>query len=94
MQCEPTSGTHLVGSSASLPSGESTYTSDVVIGGSKKKRPKAVFISSSLSKLFKAGYSHVVLKATGTKDTISVSAIAVSPHSAPFHLKICVLYGA
>lgn len=94
MQCEPASGTHLVGSPSGLPSGESTYKSDVFIGGLKKKRPKAAFISSSLSKLFKAGYSHVVLKATEAKDTISVSAIAVSPHSAPFHLKICVLYGA
>ena len=94
MRCEPALGTHLVGGPTDLPSGQSTYQSDVVIGGLKKKRPKAAFISSSLSKLFKAGYSHVALKATGAKDTILVSAIAISPYSAPFHLKICVLYGA
>jgi hypothetical protein len=93
-RCQPAGNTYLIDTAEHLPVGQTSYRGVVKVAVIKGRKPTAVFISSSIKKLFEAGYLRVRVQASGTSDSVAVSALSTSSDNRPFALKLCILYGS
>jgi hypothetical protein len=85
---------HLAGTREALPGGQEEYTSEVEIGGRPHRKPVAAFLATDPHEIFRAGYLLVKVLPSGHEKTVLISGFAISDFSAPFQLRLCVLYAS